>query len=474
MTDSESPADITKKLRRMLGANENNVESNEDDIEPNADDVQQVYQDLYEWMINEGKNPRRKIGLNEATAKNYINRLDQLHRFIIKYLDPDDPATIDDEDADSLLLMIDRAEITKQRGKNKGEEYGESTKRKFANTLESYFKWRYHEGEMEYEWEPKINFVDEKGESAYRFTYRELGQLLDAARTYGSLPSYYDTSDEKREEIDALVAQRLGIPKEDVTRNDWLHADWSGQTHSLITVSYDAGLTPIEVANAEVHWYKPKKKVLKIPTEFSCKERNKEEVGLADDAAESMSEWIQERRHLERYDGSKKIWLNREGNPYQSGSLCNLLRRLCEEAGIETEDRKIVWYSLRQTMGRNMTDEGDLSEANDQLRHDQLETTQQNYNQTPVEKLRARLNETHRKSEKAAANPEYKPYEEQQQNRVSQSTGATPQSTQSTDETNDRITPTQGGSLHVDAVIDDTPQARVDITRQILDNGSED
>ena len=67
-----------------------------------------------------------------------------------------------------------------------------------------------------------------------------------------------------------------------------------------------------------------------------------------------MSEWLQERRHLEKYDGSNKIRLNREGNPYQSGSLCKFIRKRCEQAGVKTEDRKVVWYSLRQTMGRNV------------------------------------------------------------------------------------------------------------------------
>jgi len=126
--------------------------------------------------------------------------------------------------------MIDRAEITKQRGKNEGEEYGESTKRKISDTLECYFRWRYYEGRWTTSGEPKINFSDEEGESAYRFTYRELGLLFEEAESYGALPSYYDTPVDEREKMDGLVAQRLGILKEDVTRNDWLHADWRGKS----------------------------------------------------------------------------------------------------------------------------------------------------------------------------------------------------------------------------------------------------
>ncbi|ELY39900.1 site-specific integrase [Natronorubrum tibetense] len=459
MTNAKPTAAITQELRRELG--------------DEAEDVQRKYSDLHDWMINEGKNPRREIGLNRTTAKNYLNRLDQLHRLSITHFEPDDPSKIEDEHADALLLMIDRAEITKQRGKNKDEEYGESTKRKFSDTLECYFKWRYYERSMDYEWEPKINFSDEKGESAYRFTYRELGKLFKEAETYGVLPSYYDTPVNERERVDGLVAQRLGIPKEDVTRNDWLHADWSGKTHSLVTVGFDAGLAPIEIANAETRWYDPKTKTLTIPTEYSCKEREKEEVGLSDESADSMSGWMQERRHLSKYDGSNKIWLNREGNSYQSGSLCNLLRSLCEEAGIKTDDRKIVWYSLRQTMGRNVTAEGELSEANDQLRHERFETTQERYNQTPVEKLQLRLNETRRKATKAAADPNYNPYEEEEQT-TSSTRNANTSSAQNAGDPSSAVTTTHGGGVHIDAVIPDTTESRVDITKQILHDETED
>lgn len=456
MTKVRKEAEITEMLR--------------DDLGEESETVQQDYYELYEWMITKGKNPRRAKALNETTASNYIRRLDHLHRLVIKYIDPDDRTTIQDDHADELLYAIDQGEITKQQGKNRGEEYGESAKRKFANTLQCYFRWRYYEGEMTYEWEPEINFSDGKGESAYRFTHRELGLLFDEAKTYGSLPSYYETSEAERDKINGLVAQRLGIPKEQVTRNDWLHADWSTHVYSLVTVGHDCGLAPVEIAAAKTHWYDPETKTLTIPTEYACKEREKETVALADDTAEGMSEWFQERRHLEKYDGSNNIWLNREGNPYTSGSLCNLLRKLCEEAGIKTEGRKIVWYSLRQTMGRNVTDEGELSEANDQLRHSRLETTQERYNQTPVEKLQARLNETRKKVEKAANDPEYNPYEDQAEaSDTPLSQSGTPSET-----TTDAVTPTTGGNIHIDAMIPDTTQARVDITKQLLNDGTGD
>ncbi|SNR56688.1 Phage integrase family protein [Halorubrum vacuolatum] len=434
--------------------------------------VQQEYDELYEWMLSKGKNPRRRKGIKRSTADNYMPRLDQLHRLVIQHFEPDDPTRIDTEHADEVLRLIDRGEITQQHGSNKGEEYSESSKRKFANTLEIYFRWHYYEKEtIDYEWEPKISFTDGNSTSADRFTYQELGQLFDEAKSYGSLPSYYNTSEEERETINGLVAQRLGKAKEEVVREDWLHADWSQKVYAMVVVGYDAGLAPIEIANAETSWYNPKSKVLRIPSEYACKERKKEEVALSDPSVEALSTWLQERRHLSKYDGSNKIWLNRNGNPYESGSLCRLIRKLCRQAGISVEGRKIVWYSLRQTMGRNVTDEGELSEANDQLRHDRLETTQGNYNETPVERRQARLNETHRKAERAKDDPGYNPFEEE----------ATPMNATSTANTKDgtagnegAVTRTNGGGIHVDAVIPDTTGARVDITSQILNEESSD
>jgi len=464
MTTPDNPVDITSQLRRMLG--------------DATQGVQRDYDELYKWMITEGKNPRRSMGIKSSTAENYIERLDQLHRFVIDHLEPDDLTQIQDDDAHTIVRLIDQGEITKY-GKKSDEEYSESAKRKFANALEKYFQWRYHEGDLDYEWEPKIGFSDGNGESAYRFKYRELGLIFEEAQSYGSLPSYYDTPEAKRDKIKGLVAQRLGKAKEDVTRDDWLHADWSNKVHSMVTVGYDVGMAPKEVANAEVHWYDPKTQTFTIPSEYACKERNKEQVALADDTADALSEWLQERRHLSKYDGSNNIWLNRDGNPYGSGSLCRLLRNLCDEAGIKTADRKIVWYSLRKTMGQKVTDAGDLSEANDQLRHDRLETTQEDYNQTPVEKLQARLNETREIAKKAASDPEYNPYEEEDE---SPPTQARQKQTGASQTTNGRSTPRpqpatgeekaltrmRGGAVHANVAIPDTPEARSDLATRIL------
>lgn len=416
--------------------------------------LQDVYRSFYEWMRERGMSHHKEDGLAKSTADNYFDRLDQLHRMIISLFEVED-TTITPDHADELLLLLARDTITKSNG----EDYGRSAKRKFSNTLKKYFEWRYYTDDLEFEWKPRINFSDGSHTQAAEFSYEEIGRLFEAAKSYGTLPSYYDTSPEKRERINGLVAQRLSKPKEEVVRDDWREADFSSKIWSLISVSYDAGLTPIEIKHAKVSWYKPEQQILKIPTEFASKDRKKEKISLSDESHESMSIWIRERRHLQKYDGTNNIWLNRDGNPYRSSSLCNLIRNLCEEAEIPTEGRAVRWYSLRHSIGRQMKSDGSLVQTNDQLRHDTLETTQLTYGTSAIEERIETLNKSRSKAEKAANDPDYRPYSDID---ISTEFGEAEETTPE-----DAITQTDGG-FHVNVHVEDTTENRVQITRQIL------
>ncbi|WP_248516353.1 tyrosine-type recombinase/integrase [Salinarchaeum laminariae] len=438
MTAPEHPPEITAALT---------------DAVDNHDTVQRHYSEFYEWMLTAGADPNRREPLRAPTAENYVQRLDRIHRQILNYIHPEDDSYIRDDHADVYLYLVDSGNITKQNG----DEYGESSKRKLADTLQKYFLWRYNKGDLDYQWKPEIAFSDEKQTTTYKFNYVELGRLLETAETYSSMPSYHSASEEERGRISALVAQRLGIKKDAVTQNDWLHADDSAKTHALVAVSYDAGLAPIEIENAEPSWYDSSRQTLRIPTEHACKQRGKEIVALSDRSAEALSRWLRERRLLEKYDDTSKLWLNRDGNTYDSANLCYLIKQLCEEAGIEADSRKIRWYSLRKSMGRNLTQEGDLSEANDQLRHELLESTKE-YDETPVAKLRNRINESHDKAARAAADPTYDPYADEND----AATGET--------SPDDAITRNDNGTIHVDAMIQDNTDAKVDVTQQLLDD----
>jgi integrase len=67
-----------------------------------------------------------------------------------------------------------------------------------------------------------------------------------------------------------------------------------------------------------------------------------------------------------------------------------VIGKLCEIAGINTDNRHMSWYSIRHSVGTYMTREEDLAAAQAQLRHKSPETTMK-YDQTPVEDRRDAL-----------------------------------------------------------------------------------
>ena len=151
--------------------------------------------------------------------------------------------------------------------------------------------------------------------------------------------------------------------------------------------SLDAGLRPVEVERAKTTWVDVENQVLRIPREESSKNSENWIVGITERTAKALSRWLDEREMYERYEENDALWLTREGNPYQTSSLRDLLKRLCDLAGIPTENRKMSWYAIRHSVGTYMTREEDLAAAQAQLRHKSEQTTMK-YDQTPVEDRR--------------------------------------------------------------------------------------
>lgn len=174
-----------------------------------------------------------------------------------------------------------------------------------------------------------------------------------------------------------------------MTPADWERANGWKFT-SLVWTSLDAGLRPVEVERATTAWVDTANQALRIPKEEASKGTENWIVGLTDRTATALSRWIDEREVYDRYDGTDTLWLTREGNPYRSSSLRNLLERLYERAGIPTANRKVSWYAIRHSVGTYMTHKEDLGAAQAQLRH-QSEQTTMKYDQTPVEKRRDAL-----------------------------------------------------------------------------------
>jgi len=101
---------------------------------------------------------------------------------------------------------------------------------------------------------------------------------------------------------------------------------------------------------------------------------------------------MEERENYEKYRGSDKLWLTKYGNPYSSGSLNTLLEKLCEEAGISTENRDVSWYSIRHSVGTKMSREQGPSAVQQQLRQKSHEMAVR-YDQAPVDDRQDTVNQ---------------------------------------------------------------------------------
>lgn len=172
-------------------------------------------------------------------------------------------------------------------------------------------------------------------------------------------------------------------PKSAVTPDDWEWAN-SRKIPSLVWVSLDTGLRPVEVERSRMSWIDTDNAVLRIPKEDSAKTREHWVVGLSERTAEALGKWCTQRRNYSSYDETEAIWLTRQGTVFDTSSLRYLLHRLCEIAGIETDNRQMSWYAIHHSVGTYMTREEDLAAAQAQLRHRSPETTMK-YDQTPVE-----------------------------------------------------------------------------------------
>jgi site-specific recombinase XerD len=84
------------------------------------------------------------------------------------------------------------------------------------------------------------------------------------------------------------------------------------------------------------------------------------EDALTDRTATALRRWKTEREKLSRYDDTDLLWLTSHGNPYGSKSLGRLLRRLCDHAGIDYENRQSSWYTIRHSVGTYMAHHRDL------------------------------------------------------------------------------------------------------------------
>lgn len=333
-------------------------------------------QSLLEWMLNIGKQDVPE-GYSQSTAERRAKYLDRFYRMVWN-AEGRYTTTITHDHADAFIEELAYS------------DYSGSYKSNLQKSITMLFRWR-SETFGDDPWEPERSFSGKSYTSTPRdyFTRDERAQLREAALNYGTVPHYCSITPEERSEWKRHLASRFRKPAEEIRRADFERAN-GFKVPSLVHTSLDAGLRPIEVERARVQWCDIENSVLRIPAKESAKNRQYWRVGIKDTTAEFLAEWIEERKLYNKYDDTDLLWLTRENNPYQSTSLKYLLEKLCEEAGIETNNRELSWYAIRHSVGTYMAREEDLSAAQTQLRHLSPMTTMK-YDQTPTEDRRKAL-----------------------------------------------------------------------------------
>ncbi|XGI83064.1 tyrosine-type recombinase/integrase [Halorutilales archaeon Cl-col2-1] len=334
-------------------------------------DYRQHRKECLSWLLTFGKEPGKVKGYAQSTVEARAYRMDQFYRWVWEQ-EGHYTTDITHEHADGWMKELAHQDKSNVHKSN------------CQKSVQMLFKWHKHEHNWD-NWDPEIRFSDSSGASQPRdyLTMDERKKIREAALEYGSVPHYNHLSPEGRDHWKAYLAQRFEKPKNEVSPEDWDKAnDW--KIPSLVWTSLDAGLRPIEVERAVIGWLDLKNGVLRIPKEESSKNNENWVVGLRDKTANILKRWVKQRKMYDMYDDTDKIWLTRQANPYSSASLRHVLRRLCDIAGISTDNRKMSWYSIRHSVGTYMTREEDLAAAQAQLRHKSEKTTMK-YDQTPVE-----------------------------------------------------------------------------------------
>ncbi|QSG02770.1 site-specific integrase [Natranaeroarchaeum sulfidigenes] len=296
-----------------------------------------------QYLETEGKNPKKGLGYSKVNE-----RISRFHR-VMKWVWNNETITTEFTTEDADIVNEALAEDSFRR--MDGGRYAEGSKRKINDVIVNWFEFQ------GIDWDPETRFHDEPAtENADPFRKSELQQLWQTSLTYKSVPSYNNLSPEDRDRWKAHIAQELGKPKVEVTPSDWdtLNKDW--KVPSLVRTTRGAGWRPDLIGRMSVEWYDPEAQRIYIPEGEAPKNDDSWEQELSQEGAHALDNWLDQRANQEMYDGRDEIWLTREGNPYTSASLNDLLDNLVDEAGIDEGNRKIVWYSFRHSIGTYVYD----------------------------------------------------------------------------------------------------------------------
>lgn len=369
-TESDSVSDLVEQTEIEIPFPLIPEESEQHLNEKQVFDYRNHREKFTKWLLREGKDTRDKEGYTTDTAKKTCYRVAFFERYVWSQEDEYLPV-MTTEAADEFIERVAYS------------DYSQSHKHAFLHSLKRYFKWRHNEfGENL--WNPDRTFsVSNTQRPQDYLTKKERHQIRQAALDYGTIPAYATVKckPERRERLKPFVAEKANKSANSLGVDDWEETP-SWKYTSMVWTSLDAGLRPIEVGNSKVSWIDVDNAILRIPKTESTKNKENWGVSIRADTAEALENWIHERSHYPKYDDTDRLWLTTHKNPYGGRQLGRLIRTLCDRAGIDYENRKMSWYSIRHSVGTYMTREEDLAATKEQLRHKRAETTMK-YDQAP-------------------------------------------------------------------------------------------
>lgn len=343
---------------------------NESILEQFAPIKQQDYadfkRDFVAWLLRKGKRPFRGDGYAETTARETHYKIEVVFRWrwerdgYTKGLSPDH--------ADAFIdALVSKSPM------NDPEVYD------YVKALKRFFKWRNDACGADIDWgyhriEELTRTTD--GKSIDYFKQREMADIYHASLDLDSVKSYHNKgmSPEERDRIKAHLAMRFEKPKSDIGPEDFDRAN-SWKFPSMLSVSIDCGLRPIEVGRGKISWLNLADSEIVIPKDESTKNDDPWECALSPRSVRALRRWVDERATYEKYDGRDELWLTKYGNPYGKDSLNPLLDRILENTGIEPHGRDLSWYSLRRGAATMWANNAGIEDAKEQMRHKNLETT---------------------------------------------------------------------------------------------------
>lgn len=208
---------------------------------------------LLEWLYHVGKDPEYAEGYAKETVRQVSYKTDKFYRWLWekrgRYTTELAPS-----DADEYMKELVYSD----------KDYSTGYKASTQKCLKRVFKWHRFERGREVEWDPTHTFSQNPSQPRDFLNIDERQRIREAALEYGTVPNYDGLTSEERNKWRAHLAQRFGKPKEEVSPADWERANgW--KVPSMVWVSLDCGLRPVEVGRARVEWVDVDNLTLRIP-----------------------------------------------------------------------------------------------------------------------------------------------------------------------------------------------------------------